>query len=68
MSRKPDDAPNRYSLGIAVVIWLGLAAAAWLIIAAIVTTAYNLSDNSIDADADRLSRIAPAAGGNEPQR
>jgi hypothetical protein len=40
MARRPEDVPKRYSLRTAFLLWIGLAIAAWLIIAAIVAIAY----------------------------
>ncbi|HZS84910.1 MAG TPA: hypothetical protein VFA50_18680 [Stellaceae bacterium] len=58
---------GRYSARRAIAAWLLLSAAAWMAVAGLIAIAYDWKGTSLETEADRLSKIAPAAGGAPAQ-
>jgi type VI protein secretion system component VasF len=66
----PTDAKSdnpRYSARRAIALWLIVSASIWLVIGAFLSSALDRRGNSLDAEAERLSKIAPAAGNSAPK-
>ena len=54
---------RRYSARKAITLWVIVSASIWLAIGAFLSTLFERHGTSLDAEADRLSKIVPAAGG-----
>jgi hypothetical protein len=57
----------RYSARKAIALWIIVSASIWLAIGAFFSSVFDGSRASLDAEADRLSKITPAAGGAAPK-
>jgi hypothetical protein len=70
MLKKPPDPIHieRYSPRASIILWIVLAGFIWVTIGLIFSFATHQGSDVLDAEANRLSKIAPAAGppGNEP--
>ncbi len=68
MFKKPPDPIHveRYSPRASIILWIVLAGFIWVTIGLIFSFATHQRGDSLDAEANRLSKIAPAAvaGGN----
>jgi hypothetical protein len=53
---------HRYSVRASIVLWIAIAGFIWVTLGLALTYAARWGENSIEADASRLSTIAPAAG------
>ena len=64
MPRKTSEQYNgrRYSVRASITLWMVLAGFVWVTLGLILTFTTHWGENSIEAEADRLSKIAPAAG------
>jgi hypothetical protein len=56
------DAGHRYSVRTSITLWMLLAGVIWATLGFAVTYASHWGGNSLEAEARRLSKIAPAAG------
>jgi len=61
--RRRDEDREPYSARRAIALWVGVSLAIWIIIAIL---AARLAGPALDTEADRLSKIAPAAGKPAP--
>ncbi len=53
---------HRYSVRASITLWIAIAGFIWVTLGLALTYAAHWGQNSLEADASRLSRIAPAAG------
>jgi hypothetical protein len=53
---------HRYSVRASITLWIAIAGFIWVTLGLALTYAAHWGQNSLEADASRLSTIAPAAG------
>jgi hypothetical protein len=53
---------HRYSVRASITLWIAIAGFIWVTIGLALTYATHWGQSSLEADASRLSTIAPAAG------
>ena len=53
---------HRYSVRASITLWIVVAGFIWVTLGLALTYAAHWGENSLEADASRLSTIAPAAG------
>ena len=53
---------RRYSARKAIALWIIVSASIWIAIGAFFSSVFDGRGTSLDAEADRLSKITPAAG------
>ena len=59
---------HRYSVRASITLWIVVAGFIWVTLGLALTYAAHWGDNALEADAGRLSTIAPAAGASaQPQ-
>jgi hypothetical protein len=61
-SGNPRYSGRRYSARRAIALWIIISASIWLVVGAFMASLFEQHGDSLDADADRLSKILPAAG------
>jgi hypothetical protein len=54
---------RRYSSRKAIALWLVISASFWLALGIILSAVLDTGTESLEAEGNRLSKIAPAAGG-----
>jgi hypothetical protein len=58
---------RRYSSRKAIGLWILISASFWLALGIVLSAVLDNGSNSLEAEGNRLSKIAPAAGGGVPK-
>lgn len=59
---------KRFSVRASITLWLVIAGVFWIFVGAIFSVATEWGDRSLDAEVQKLSTVAPAAGPGTPPK